>query len=127
MLSQSKLQSIIWTSRIDQAEMFYREVLGLSLQTKSDGALVFDVGGGDLRVSPVPSTVPSEHTVLGFSVSDLDSVVEFLSEREVVFERFDGFPHNENGILTTPDGSRVAWFRDPDGNLLSVVEYPSQN
>ena len=127
MLSQSKLQSIIWTSRIDQAEMFYREVLGLSLQSKSDGALVFDVGGGDLRVSPVPSTVPSEHTVLGFSVSDVDSVVELLSEREVVFERFDGFPHNENGTLTTPDGSKVAWFRDPDGNLLSVVEYPSQN
>ena len=127
MLSQSKLQSIIWTSRIDQAEMFYREVLGLSLQTKSDGALVFDVGGGDLRVSPVPSTVPSEHTVLGFSVSDVDSVVELLSAREVVFERFDGFPHNEKGILTTPDGSKVAWFRDPDGNLLSVVEYPSQN
>ena len=127
MLSQSKLQSIIWTSRIDQAEMFYREVLGLSLQTKSDGALVFDVGGGDLRVSPVPSTVPSEHTVLGFSVSDVDSVVELLNAREVVFERFDGFPHDEKGILTTPDGSRVAWFRDPDGNLLSVVEYPSQN
>ena len=127
MLSQSKLQSIIWTSRIDQAETFYHEVLGLSLQTKSDGALVFNVGGGDLRVSPVPSTMPSEHTVLGFSVSDVGSAVDFLRKREVAIERFEGFPHNEDGILTTPDGSRVAWFRDPDGNLLSVVEYPSQN
>jgi len=124
MFSQSKLQSIIWTSRIDEAEIFYREVLGLSLQSRSDGALVFDVGGGDLRVSPVPSTRASEHTVLGFSVSDVDSAVEFLRKREVAIERFEGFRHNENGTLTTPGGSRVAWFRDPDGNLLSVVQFP---
>jgi catechol 2,3-dioxygenase-like lactoylglutathione lyase family enzyme len=127
MFSHSKLQSIICTSRIDQAEIFYRAVLELSLQSRSDGALVFNVGGGDLRVSPVPSTMASEHTVLGFSVSDVDSAVEFLRKREVEIERFEGFTHNENGTLTTPGGSRVAWFRDPDGNLLSVVEYPAQN
>lgn len=125
MLSKSKLQSIIWTSRIIEAEKFYRDLLGLSLRTRSDGALVFDVGGGDLRVAPVPSTVPSEHTVLGFSVPDVDSVIGHLSARGVVFERFDGFPHLENGALQTPDGARVAWFRDPDGNLLSVVQFPS--
>jgi len=127
MFSRSKLQSIICTSRIDQAEIFYRGVLGLSLRSRSDGTLVFRVGGSDLRVSPVPSTKASEHTVLGFSVSDVDSAVEFLRKREVALECFEGFTHNENGILTTPGGARVAWFRDPDGNLLSVVQYPSQN
>jgi catechol 2,3-dioxygenase-like lactoylglutathione lyase family enzyme len=124
MLSNSKLQSIIWTSSISEAEAFYRDVLGLVLVTKSDGALVFDVGGSDLRVSPVPSTTPSEHTVLGFSVPDVDAVVDSLIAKGVVLERFEGFPHGANGVLTTPDGSNVAWFRDPDGNLLSVVQFP---
>jgi catechol 2,3-dioxygenase-like lactoylglutathione lyase family enzyme len=124
MLSNSKLQSIIWTSRTAEAETFYRGVLGLILLARSDGALVFNVGGGEVRVSPVPSTAPSAHTVLGFSVDDVDSVIAFLGARGVVFERFDGFPHDDNGAVLTPDGARVAWFRDPDGNLLSVVQFP---
>ncbi len=103
--------------------MFYRDLLGLTLKEESDGALVFDVNGGDLRVSPVPSTKPSEHTVLGFAVTDVESVVASLVSRGIKLVRFKGFPHESSGILKTPDGSRVAWFRDPDNNLLSVVEY----
>ena len=125
MLTNSKLQSIIWTSRIAEAETFYRGVLGLKLRAKADGALVFDVGGGDLRVAPVPSTSPGEHTVMGFAVGDVDAVVAALSSRGVVFERFAGFAHAENGTVVSPDGARVAWFRDPDGNILSVVEFPA--
>ena len=123
MLTNSKLQSIIWTSRIDEAEKFYCDSLGLVMKNKSDGALVLDVGGSDLRISPVPSTTPTEHTVLGFSVPDVDRIVAMLTDRGIVFERFNGFPHEPNGTLTTPDGSRVAWFRDPDGNLLSIVQF----
>jgi len=106
------------------AEEFYCNVLGLELKGKSDGALVFDVNGGALRVSEVPATAPTEHTVLGFSVPDVDSTVSWLGERGIALERFPGFPHAANGTLTTPDGSIVAWFRDPDGNLLSVVQFP---
>lgn len=124
MLSNAKLQTIIWTSRIDEAEDFYRNMLGLVFKENSDGAVVFDVNGSDLRISPVPSTKASEHTVLGFSVPDVDHSVAILADRGIVFERFDKFPHEPNGTLTTPDGSRVAWFRDPDGNLLSVVQFP---
>jgi len=123
MFSQSKLQSIILTSHLVQATAFYRDILGLTLRGISDGALVFDVGGGDLRVSPVPTTLPTEHTVLGFSVPDVYEAVKFLVERRVVLERFEGFPHDEEGVLLTPDGSKVAFFRDPDRNLLSVVQY----
>jgi catechol 2,3-dioxygenase-like lactoylglutathione lyase family enzyme len=123
MFSKSKLQSIVWTSRIPEAEAFYRDVLGLNLKAKSDGALVFDVDGADLRVSPVPSTAPTEHTVLGFSVPEVDKAVKYLCDRGVALERFAGLPHGTNGVLVTPDGSRVAWFRDPDGNLLSVVQF----
>lgn len=127
MLSNSKLQSIIWTSQIDLAKKFYQETLGLSFKSESDGALVFDVGGADLRVSPLPSTKPTEHTVLGFSVPDVISVVAILANQGIVFERFDGFPHEPNGILTSPDGSKVAWLRDPDGNLLSIVQFTNRS
>ena len=125
MLTNSKLQSIIWTSRIAEAETFYRDVLELTLRTKSDGALVFDVGGSVLRVAPIPSTDPGEHTVMGFAVGDVDAVIARLSARGVVFERFAGLPHAENGTVISPDGAKVAWFRDPDGNILSVVQFPA--
>ncbi|HET7608020.1 MAG TPA: VOC family protein [Gammaproteobacteria bacterium] len=123
MLTNSKLQSIIWTSRIAEAETFYREVLGLTLRTKSDGALVFDVGGSDLRVAPIPATTRGEHTVIGFAVPDVDAAIEWLGSRGVAFERFAGFPHAANGTVLSPDGAKVAWFRDPDGNILSVVQF----
>jgi catechol 2,3-dioxygenase-like lactoylglutathione lyase family enzyme len=123
MLADAKLQTIIWTSRIGAAETFYRDVLGLRLKGKSDGASVFDVGGADLRVSPVPSTEPSAHTVLGFAVENLDEEMALLGARGVSFERFDGFAHDAAGAVITPDGARVAWFRDPDGNILSLVEF----
>ena len=123
MLADSQLQTIVWTSRIPQADKFYSEVLGLPLKARSHGALVYLVGGSELRVSPVPSTQPSAHTVLGFAVSDVRTIVDMLTARGVVLERFAGFPHDPQGILTTPDGAQVAWFRDPDGNLLSIVHY----
>jgi catechol 2,3-dioxygenase-like lactoylglutathione lyase family enzyme len=125
MLASSTLQTIVWTSRIAAAEKFYGGVLGLPLQGKSHGALVYDVGGSELRVSPVPATQPSTHTVLGFAVTNLGAVVKLLTDRGVSLERIAGFPHESTGILTTPDGAKVAWFRDPDGNLLSVVQHPS--
>ena len=123
MLASSKLITLIWSSRIPEAERFYGEVLGLKVAGRSHGALVYEVSGGDLRVSPVPSTQPSAHTVMGFAVPDVAAVVAGLSTRGVVFERFPGVPHDAAGIVKTPEGARVAWFRDPDGNLLSVVQY----
>ena len=123
MLASSKLQTIVWTSRISEAEKFYSGVLGLPLKGKSHGALIYDVGGSDLRVSPVPTMQPSAHTVLGFGVSDIGTTMESLRKSGVSLERFAGFPHDPAGILAMPDGAKVAWFRDPDGNLLSVVQY----
>jgi catechol 2,3-dioxygenase-like lactoylglutathione lyase family enzyme len=123
MFASVKLQAIICTSKIERAEQFYGSILGLPLQARSLGALVYDVGGTDLRVSPVPSTRPSEHTVLGFAVPDIASAITVLLERGITFERFPGFSHDDSGVVSAPDGSRVAWFRDPDGNLLSVVQY----
>jgi catechol 2,3-dioxygenase-like lactoylglutathione lyase family enzyme len=123
MLGTSILQTVIWTSRITEAEQFYTNLLGLRFRGKSDDALVYEVSGSNLRVSPVPSTQPTAHTVLGFAVDNLEGIVTELSKRGINWERFPGFPHDERGIVITPDGSRVVWFRDPDGNLLSIVEF----
>jgi predicted enzyme related to lactoylglutathione lyase len=106
-----------------EARQFYQDVLALPLRTISDGALVFDVRGSDLRVSPVPSMSPSTHTVMGFAVADLDATIVALQQRGISVERFAGFSHDEHGAVVTPDGARVAWFRDPDGNILSIVQF----
>lgn len=77
----------------------------------------------DLRVSPVLSSRLSEHTVLRFAVSDLIAVAEWLTAKGVQVERFAAFTHDALGIVRVPHGSKVLWFRDPDGNLLSAVQY----
>lgn len=123
MLGSARLQTLVWTADKARARAFYGEVLGLPFRGESHGALVYDVDGGELRVSPVPSTEPSPHTVVGFAVEDFDAVVGELARRGVTAERFPGFAHDSRGAWTAPDGTRVIWFRDPDGNLLSVVQY----
>jgi len=123
MLSHSRLQTIILTSRIAEAERFYTDVLGLQLRRHSNGHLIYDVGGSDLTVGRVPSTQPSEHTVMGFAVDDLDAEMRELAKSGLTWECFAGFHHDERGVVVTPDGDRVVWFRDPDGNLISIVQF----
>ena len=85
-------------------------------------AAVFDVGGIAMRVSTVADFVPHEHTILGFKVPDVPASVRALREKGVAFNRYPGFPQDELGILTLPGNEvRVAWFKDPDGNVLSVT------
>ncbi|MBV8681850.1 MAG: VOC family protein [Caulobacteraceae bacterium] len=123
MLSSARLQTLVCTADIARGRRFYSEILGLRLKCQSHGADVYDVGEADLRLSPVPSTKRSEHTVVGFAVEDLDAVAEALQQKGVATERFPGFQHDVRGVWRAPDGARVLWIRDPDGNLLSVVQY----
>ncbi len=122
-LAGARLQTLVWSADVARSEDFYSNVLGLELQGRSHGALVYRVGEGVLRVSPVPSTVPSEHTVFGFEVADVAEAADFLIEARVDAERFPGFAHDQRGVWTAGDGTQVLWFRDPDGNLFSVVRY----
>jgi len=124
-IADSQLQAIICTTNLVDAKRFYGDVLELPSKGAAFGAEVYDVGGVALRVSLVPSIHPSEHTVPGFAVTDLDTVATWLLGKGVQFERFAAFPHDANGIVRLPDGSRVLWFRDPDGNLLSTVQFAS--
>lgn len=122
-LAGARLQTLVWSADIARSEEFYSETLGLDLQGRSHGALVYSVGQGVLRVSPVTSTMASEHTVFGFEVAEVEASIAGLVGRGVSFERFPGFAHDDSGAWTAPDGTRVAWFRDPDGNLISLVQY----
>lgn len=122
-LAEAKLQTLVWSANVARSEAFYSKVLGLSLEGRSHGALLYRVGAGSLRISPVPSTAPSEHTVFGLEVDDVDQAAADLTAKGVEFERFPGFSHDANGVWTAPDKTKVAWLRDPDGNLISLVRY----
>ena len=123
MLGSARLQTIAWTCDMARAETFYGGLLELELVGRSHGALVYKVGQGELRVSPVPATEPSPHTVFGFGVADAAAVAARLAGKGLVPERFEGFEHDASGVWRAPDGAKVVWFRDPDGNLFSVVQY----
>lgn len=103
---------------------FYHRILGLTLKGEDQFAFVFAVGEADLRVTKLPAVIPSPHTVVAFAVDDLDSVLAALTQAQVRLERFPMLAHDSQGVWTSPDGARAIWFRDPDLNLLSAVQYP---
>jgi len=121
-LEGAKPVAIICTRDRARAAKFYRDTLGLRLKLEDDYAAVFDIAGIDLRVSTVPGFTPHEHTVLGFSVPGVAAAVNALRQKGVIFNTYKGFKQDELGIFSLPDSPlRVAWFNDPDGNVLSVT------
>jgi catechol 2,3-dioxygenase-like lactoylglutathione lyase family enzyme len=106
---------------VERAREFYGGVLGMSV-SEQNGMLELHIqGGGDILVYPKEGHVPAEYTILNFPVDDLDAAVDELSERGVTFERYPGFEQDEKGIMRG-EGPPIAWFKDPDGNILSVLE-----
>lgn len=122
MLAISPLIAFVATAAPERARRFYAEVLGLTLRSEDDVALVFDANGIMLRVVRVAEVSPLERTVLGWQVADIQITVRQLAGRGVRFERYTFMTQDDIGIWTAPDGSRVAWFKDPDGNLLSLTQ-----
>jgi catechol 2,3-dioxygenase-like lactoylglutathione lyase family enzyme len=121
-LEAAKPAIVVCTRDRARSTSFYRDTLGLTMDYEDKLAAVFVTGGITLRVALVPGFTPHEHTILGFLVSDVAATVKALSENGVVFNRYPAFPQDELGILTVPGGTvRVAWFKDPDGNVLSVT------
>src|SRR3954447_2365803 len=114
---------IVCTRHRTRAIHFYRDTLDLTLTSETSLATVFDVGGTSLHLSTVADFTPHEHTMLGFKVSDVAAAVTGLRDRGVVFNILPAFNQDQLGILTVPGTAiRVAWFRDPDGNVLSVTD-----
>jgi catechol 2,3-dioxygenase-like lactoylglutathione lyase family enzyme len=121
-LESAQLASIICTRDRDRATAFYRDTLGLTFVFEDNLAAVFKLGGVTLRVSTVAGFTPHEHTILGFRVPEVETTVKALREKGVTFNIYPGFNQDELGILTLPGGTvRVAWFNDPDGNVLSLT------
>jgi catechol 2,3-dioxygenase-like lactoylglutathione lyase family enzyme len=120
MLQQAKLVGFVATANANQAAHFYSDVLGLELREDTPFALVFNSNGNALRVSKVTKVSAPPYTALGWEVADIATTARELSGRGVTFERFPGMAQDSLGIWRTPDGGQVAWFRDPDGNLLSI-------
>ena len=122
-LASAKVMAFVYTSDPARGKAFYRDTLGLRLvEEELPYALVFDVQGIMLRIGILPGLVPAKHTVLGWQVPDIVAAVKGLEQAGVKFERYPGMPQDDLGIMQFPGGARVAWFQDPDGNILSVTQ-----
>ena len=123
MLGNSPVIAFVATTNPDAARAFYDGVLGLTFVADEPFALVFDANGIMLRVFKVKTHTPAPHTVLGWTVPHIDAMADALAARGVAFERFSGMEQDARGIWTSPSGARVAWFKDPDGNVLSLTQF----
>jgi catechol 2,3-dioxygenase-like lactoylglutathione lyase family enzyme len=122
MFESTKAFSGFAVDDIDKAREFYEGTLGLRV-TEENGLLTLHLAGDrDTVVYPKPDYTPATYTILNFAVDDIDRAVDDLTARGVRFERYDGFDQDEKGILRAPNGPPIAWFTDPAGNILSVLE-----
>ena len=111
------------TTDLDRCQMFYEVTLGLRCVEHDPSALVFDTSGVMLHINPVESVTPQAHTVLGWQVDDLTETMTALKEAGITFAEFDNVPLDKHSIWTDGDGTQIAWFRDPDGHLLSLTQW----
>jgi len=121
MLGSCEVMTFVASRDPEKARHFYEEVLGLRFVADESYALVFDLNGVMLRVQKVGELSPTPYTSLGWKVEDISSAVRQLEGRGVTFERYEGMPQDELGVWAA-GGAKVAWFKDPDGNLLSLTE-----
>lgn len=122
-LGSSDVVAFAATCDQGRAIAFYRDKLGLRLVSQDSFAAVFDAHGTMLRVTTVPKIAPAPYTVLGWSVADIVQTARELIKAGVRFERYEGIQQDDLGVWTAPGGARVMWFKDPDGNILSLTRF----
>jgi catechol 2,3-dioxygenase-like lactoylglutathione lyase family enzyme len=126
MLNDYKLVGFLPTTDYARARSFYEGGLGLEFVSQDQFALVLRSGGNRIRIVRMDAVTPPKGTVLGWEVSGIQTVVTGLQKEGIVFEKYPWVQDPEGlGIWTAPNGDRVAWFKDPDGNILSVSEQVS--
>jgi predicted enzyme related to lactoylglutathione lyase len=123
MLNNSKIIGFAPTKDSAKAKKFYVDQLGLEFVSDDDYALVLNANGNMLRIIKGADFKPAHYTVLGWEVKNIETMVAGLKARGVGFEQYPFIQDRESGIWTTPDGSKVAWFKDPDGNVLSISQH----
>jgi len=123
MLGSTNIIAFVPIKDSEKARAFYEGVLGLQF-VKDDGfAMVLEANGIMIRAAKMKDFTPAQFTVLGWQVSDIENMVRALGKKGVHFEIFGFFKQDELGIWTAPTGDKVAWFKDPDGNILSVSQH----
>ncbi len=115
--------AFVATSDAARAKVFYRDTLGLRLIREDRFALVFDADGTMLRVTTVPEVVAASYTVLGWQVPNIVQTAKRLQKAGVTLARYPGMKQDARGVWSSPGGAKVAWFKDPDGNTLSVTQF----
>jgi catechol 2,3-dioxygenase-like lactoylglutathione lyase family enzyme len=124
-IASARLTAFVASTDLDRSAAFYVDTLGLSAREQTPFALVLDGLGANLRVTAVLEKAATEYTVLGWDVDDLNAAVDDLRGRGITFTRYDGMDQDTHDAWTAPSGTRVAWFRDPDGNTLSLQQHPA--
>lgn len=122
MLGKSKVIAFVPTTDSKIARGFYEGVLGLRFVSDEQYALVLDANGIMVRIAKTENFTPAPFTILGWEVSKIESTVTNLKEKGIAFERYGFLQQDELGIWTAPGGAKVAWFKDFDGNLLSLTQ-----
>lgn len=122
MLKHSKLICFVATARPVVSKQFYGEILGLTLLEETPFAIVFEAKNTIVRIQKTDQVHAPPYTTLGWEVDNISETVRALSGSGVLFQQFDGLDQDEIGVWNIPDGAKVAWFKDPDGNLLSLTQ-----
>ncbi len=125
-LGAQRMMAFIAVRDPKAAKAFYRDRLGLKLVGEEPVALVFDSNETILRAQIVESVAPARGTALGWEVQDIAATIRLLKDAGIEFMSVQGFRQDALGVWTANDGTKVAWFRDPDGNVLSVTEFPDR-
>jgi catechol 2,3-dioxygenase-like lactoylglutathione lyase family enzyme len=126
MLELKRIIAFVITTKPEEAISFYRDKLGFTLVGNDEFALVFDANGTMIRVVKLKPEQfrAAPHTVLGWRVADASRAAAELKQRGISFERYPGMGQDQEGIWTSPSGAKVAWFKDPEGNVLSISQFP---
>jgi catechol 2,3-dioxygenase-like lactoylglutathione lyase family enzyme len=122
MLTNQRLKAFVSTTQPDKARLFYINMLGLKLLSEDHFGLECESNGAHLRITIVEKLTTQPFTVLGWDTTDIVSTVKRLALKGIKFEKFSFIEQDELGIWTAPGGTKVAWFKDPDGNLLSLSD-----
>jgi len=123
MLSDSKMIGFIPSTNLDSAKIFYSDKLGLQLLVQNEYALEYKINDTILRVNKVSESISTDYTILGWQVDNISGSVKTLTDNGVDFLQFDGMDQDPLGVCEFLGGSKVAWFKDPDGSTLSLTQF----
>ncbi len=123
MLENQRIMAFVATADAGKARPFYEEVLGLNVTDADNYGINFSAGDYFLRMTPVRDFKAAPYAVLSWVVEDINKIIETLEARGVMFEHYQGLGQDTKGVWTAPDGTKVAWFKDPDQNILSLTQF----